>query len=70
MWLKLRVLDQQNRIIGETGLIKPNEYVKTIKFDAAIPSDAKVKLKVMAYQPETYYSEGSIVLNTRIAKGT
>lgn len=70
VWLKLRVLDQQNRIIGETGLIKPNEYVKTIKFDAAIPSDAKVKLKVMAYQPETYYSEGSIVLNTRIAKGT
>ena len=70
VWLKLRVLDQQNQIIGETGLIKPNEYVKMIKFNTGITGDTKVKLKVMAYQPETYYSEGSIVLNTIIAKGS
>lgn len=70
VWLKLRVLDQQNQIVGETGLIKPNEYVKTLKFNKAITGDTKVKLKVMAYQPETYYSEGSIVLNTIIAKGS
>lgn len=68
VWLKLRVLDEQNRIIGETGLIKPNEYVKAVNFNETLPENAKVKLKVMAYQPETYYSEGSIVLNTRIMK--
>ena len=28
VWLKLRVLDEQNNIISETGIIKPNEYIK------------------------------------------
>lgn len=69
VWLKLRILDEQNNIICETGLIKPNEYIKSIKFEDEIQNGEKVKLKIMAYEPETYYSEGSIVLNTNIKIG-
>lgn len=69
VWLKLRVLDENNNIIGETGLLKPDEYVKSVKLDASIQDGQKVKLKIMAYEPETYYSEGSIVLNTNIKIG-
>lgn len=69
VWLKLRVLDEQNNIICETGLIKPNEYIKSIKFDDETLNGGKVKMKIMAYEPETYYSEGSIVLTTNIKIG-
>jgi len=69
VWLKLRVLDEQNNIICETGLIKPNEYIKSISFENEIQNGEKIKLKIMAYEPETYYSEGSIVLNTNIKIG-
>lgn len=69
VWLKLRVLDENNNIIGETGLLKPDEYVRTVKLDESIQDGQKVKLKIMAYEPETYYSEGTIVLNTNIKIG-
>lgn len=64
VWLKLRILDHKGTILGETGIIKPGEYVQSIKFDT-IPEDGDtVGLKLMAYQPDTYYSEGSATLNT------
>ena len=66
VWLKLRVLDEDGRILGETGLIKPGEYIKTVTFTTSVYDGEKVKLKIMSYQPETYYSEGSIILNTNI----
>ena len=69
VWLKLRILDENNNIIGETGLLKPDEYVKSVKLDVSIHDGQKVKLKIMAYAPETYYSEGSVVLNTNIKIG-
>lgn len=69
VWLKLRILDENDNILCESGLIKPGEYVKTVKFNTSIDDNQKVKLKVMAYQPDTYYSEGSIILNTNIQNG-
>lgn len=66
VWLKLRVFDENNNILGETGLLKPGEYVKSINFSESVIVGQKIKLKIMSYQPETYYSEGAIVLNTII----
>lgn len=68
VWLKLRVLDEDNNIIGETGLIKPDEYVKAVNLNGNFQDGQKIKLKIMAYEPETYYSEGSIILNTIIKR--
>ena len=31
VYLKLRVLDENDRILGETGLLKPGEYVKDVQ---------------------------------------
>ncbi len=66
VWLKLRILDEENRILAETGLLKPHEYVKTVTFDTIPPNGASVKLKIMAYEPETYYSAGAVTLNTTV----
>lgn len=64
VWLKLRVLDSGGEIIGETGLIRPGEYVKTIILTKIPANDSAIKLKIMAYEPETYYSAGAVSLNT------
>lgn len=69
VWLKLRVLDEKNKIICETGLIRPGEYIQSIRFGEQIKDGQHIKLKVMAYEPETYYSEGSIALNITIRVG-
>ena len=66
VWLKLRMLNASGEILGETGLIKPGEYVQSVRVNNEVESGDKVVLKIMAYQPETYYSEGSVVLNTTI----
>lgn len=62
-YLKLRVLDEQNEMIGETGLLKPGQYVESIELDKAIATGTPIKLKVMSYDPETYESVGTVVLN-------
>lgn len=66
VWLKLRILDDDGEILSESGLIKSGEYVKTVTFAESVHNGQKVKMKIMSYQPETYYSEGSIILNTII----
>lgn len=65
VWLKLRLLNADGETIGETGLLKPGEYVERMTLlDSAAPGD--VVLKVMGYEPETYYSAGSVSLATTL----
>ncbi len=64
VWLKLRVMDENDNILGETGLLKPNEYVKTVKLDTVPKPGDVVRLKIMAYEPDTYFSAGVVIMNT------
>ena len=64
VWLKLRVLDENGRTLGETGLLRPGEYVRCVKLSSVPPAGAKITLKIMGYEPETYLSAGSATLNT------
>lgn len=66
VWLKLRVLDENDNILGETGLIRPGEYVKDVALTENLTAGTKIKLKIMGYEPETYFSAGSATLNTTI----
>lgn len=65
-YLKLRVLDENDNILGETGLIRPGEYVKTVTLTKTLAAGENIKLKIMGYEPETYESAGSATLNTAI----
>ncbi len=69
VWLKLRVLDAGGEILAETGLLKPGEYVQTVTFDRTPRPGDKISLKIMAYEPNTYYSAGSVMLNTTVSEG-
>ena len=70
VWLKLRVMDSDGNIIGETGIIKPGEYVQAVTFTVIPQKGDTIGLKLMAYEPETYYSAGSATLTTKVAGGT
>lgn len=65
VWVKLRVIDSQNVIIGESGILKPGEYVESIQLLESAKSGA-VTLQVMGYEPETYYSAGTVGLTTNL----
>lgn len=67
VWLKLRVLDMDGTILGETGLIKPGEYLQSVSLGSVPPSGTAIVLKIMAYEPETYYSAGAISINTTVS---
>lgn len=69
VWLKLRVLDEKGNILGETGLLKPGEYVQSVLLENVPKDGSAIALKIMAYQPDTYFSEGAATLNTKIYKG-
>lgn len=64
LWMKLRIFDENGKVIAETGLIKPNEYLKTVSFDTVPKNNSKITMKIMTYEPNTYYSGGAVSLNT------
>lgn len=66
VYLKLRVLDEDGNILGESGLIKPGEYVKCVELSKTLAVGTKIKLKIMSYEPDTYLSAGPATLNTQI----
>jgi hypothetical protein len=65
VWLKVRLTDAQGKTVyAETGLIKPGEYLKTVSFDTIPKNGEKISMKIMTYEPDTYYSGGAVALNT------
>ena len=66
VWLKARILDADNALLGESGLLRPGEYVQTVTLDRVPAQTAPVTVKIMAYEPETYYSAGSVLLQTQL----
>ena len=66
VWLKVRILDEDENILAESGLIKPGYYVKSVKLNTEISSAINVTLKVMGYEPETYFSAGAVTLKTTL----
>ena len=56
--------DRKGDILAETGLIKPGEYLPEITFDSLPDDGEKIILRLMSYQPDTYYSGGSVTLTT------
>ena len=64
VWLKLRITDEQGNILGESGLIKPGEYVRAVTLTESVAAGTPIKMRVMGYEPETYNSVGSVSVKT------
>ncbi len=66
VWLKLRIYDEKGTVLGETGVIKPGEYVKSITFETVPQRDDTIVMKIMSYEAETYHSMGAITMMPRL----
>ena len=66
VWLKLRVYDESGDILGESGLIRPGEFLPSVELRGKAGAGETLAVKIMGYEPETYKSVGAVVLNTRI----
>lgn len=66
VWLKVRVYTADGDLLGESGLLKPGEYVQAVALDPVPAQSTPIVLKVMAYEPDTYHSAGAVTLNTTL----
>lgn len=66
--MKIKVLDSKNNVIGESGLINPDSYIKSITLNKDLKDQEQITIKVMHYEKETYYSLGGIKLDVHVRK--
>ncbi len=64
VWIKLRISDDNGNIIGESGLLKPGEYIRSVPLNVEVTTGATLKMRIMGYEPDTYMSMGSVNINT------
>ena len=67
-WLKVRILSEKGEILGESGLIRPGEYVRNIRMEPMPVPGTPIVLKIMAYEPETYHSRGAVTVHTHVGE--
>lgn len=66
IYLKVRILDENKNIIGETGLLKAGDYLEKVKLNKKVKEKDKIIYKIMGYEKDTYMSAGSVNLNTKV----
>ena len=66
VWIKIRVLNEKEQIIAESGLLKPGEYLKSIKLNRKASKKDNITYMIIGYEIDSYLSAGTISLNTRI----
>jgi hypothetical protein len=66
LWLKVRIYDEKGKVVGESGLIRPGEYIKSVRLLREIDGNTKIQMKIMSYEPGTYASGGAIVMKPAI----
>lgn len=65
-WVRLRLMDADGNVLGETGLLKPGQYIQSIKLDKIPRKDGIVTARILTYEPDTYYSLGSANANVML----
>ena len=67
-WLKVRILSEKGEILGESGLIRPGKYVRSVSLNQTPAPGTPIVLKIMAYEPETYHSRGAVTVHTHVGE--
>lgn len=58
-WLLVKIYDESGNELGRSGLLRPGEYVQTVALEASAEPGTAVTVKLLSYEPDTYYSLGS-----------
>lgn len=65
-YVKIRLTDSSGKILSETGIIKPGEYIKTLTIKESPSKTEQVNIKIMGYEKGTWHSAGTVNLNTNL----
>jgi hypothetical protein len=68
IWVRLLLLDEEGSELGSTGILKPGEYVQSVILDTVPDSAGVIQLKVISYEPDTYYSYGTVSASVFLEK--
>lgn len=67
-WLKVEILSADGKTsFGESGLLKQGEGLKQIELDS-LPDGDELIVKILSYEPDTYYSLGTATVKVETAK--
>ena len=66
-WIRVKLLDANGNLVGESGLIRPGEYVRAVQLKQPVSEGTMLAVKILVYEPETYLSIGSAGAQVRIA---
>ena len=64
VWMQLCIYDENDSILVETGLIRPGTYISSVHLNRQLQDRETIRMKVLGYQPDTYYSTGEVSLET------
>lgn len=59
-YLLIKLYDEDGNLIGQSGLVNPGEYVERITISMVPTEDTEISARVLTYEPETYYSMGTV----------
>ena len=66
VWAKAVLYDQNGKMLSESGLIKPGEHVAALTLSDIPKQNTKISVKVLLYEPDTYFSRGSCSLTVNL----
>lgn len=58
-WIKIKLTDAEGNLLGQSGLLRPGEYVESVHLDSAPKENGLIVAKILIYEPDTYLSLGS-----------
>lgn len=68
VWFLVRVYHDDKKIV-QTGILYPGEYIGEVKCNQKLDAGENVMIQIIAYEPETYHSEGVARITCEIAEG-
>lgn len=66
VWVRLALMTEDGELLGSTGLLKAGEYVRSVELSKKITEDMPIVFKILSYEPDTYYSQGSANVNATL----
>ena len=66
-WIRIKILDAGGSVLGQSGLLRPGEYVRALALDRIPEAGTMLTVKILIYEPDTYLSLGSANAQVRVA---
>lgn len=64
------VSDENGNELGRSGIMKPGQYVPSVELATSPQNDTCLKVKIITYEPDTYYSLGTASVKVYCNDGT